>query len=537
MVNYASMPQITKDKIIFGPEDWLAGLDQVGELGTSGRISGHGLANEQRIDTLRQPGLLSPGFKPNDAANISSVTGTILNGVVNSSIAYGITFDGKVQKMTTLAGAVAINTTSPFPHAIAHGAHASHVGSDIAVYFAAAVKKVFYSFYDATDWDVGVYDPVADSFDDDFMSTVPATPLADNWGGVSTADYLTGGQGLPHPLCVGDDDVLYIGSGRFLHAYDGQEGTNGTFYGAVLTLPVGWVITAMAKRRDKTLAIAAYKTDGTAGSDYYRGEAKVFMWDYRSLDPFDIYDLHDNYVSELFSWRGTLACFTQGVERLTDNNQNKLKILNGNDFETLLTYTLGSVPCRGGVEVLDDDLLWNAGTYFYQYGRPLGSKEWSLGSPLGTGSGNPGMCRVFANNKNIIYSTGQGVGAGCVYARNGYNSSAVADSKVAYLEVPPEYRGRLLECTVYFYKPVIVTTGLHFSLTTSLDDTVSAIVFNDVTTTGIIKVARKNFDGSPLGDFVRLQIEALWGAGDASVVCPLVRKIEFRYELIRIALQ
>ena len=42
------------------------------------------------------------------------------------------------------------------------------------------------------------------------------------------------GQGVQHPLAVGHDDVLYIGDRRYLHAYDGQTGADGTFSIAAL---------------------------------------------------------------------------------------------------------------------------------------------------------------------------------------------------------------------------------------------------------------------------------------------------------------
>ena len=46
-------------------------------------------------------------------------------------------------------------------------------------------------------------------FDDDFMSTIAVNKMA----GMDLID----GQNVEHPMIVGDDDVLYIGSGRYLH--------------------------------------------------------------------------------------------------------------------------------------------------------------------------------------------------------------------------------------------------------------------------------------------------------------------------------
>ncbi len=94
---------------------------------------------------------------------------------------------------------------------------------------------------DNTDWDVGCYESFT-TFDDDFMSTDPTTPL-----GTTAAD-LTGGLLLPHPLEIGADDVLYMGSGRYLHGYDGGgSGSNGNFLSQLLTLPAGFIITFTEK--------------------------------------------------------------------------------------------------------------------------------------------------------------------------------------------------------------------------------------------------------------------------------------------------
>ena len=97
------------------------------------------------------------------------------------------------------------------------------------------------------------------------MSTAAASPLA--------GTDLTDGQGKEHPMCVGDDDLLYIGSGRYLHGYDGQVGTEGTFYAKVLTLPVNYVITSMVNYNG-FLVIFAH--NGAATSTGY-SVAKAFF--------------------------------------------------------------------------------------------------------------------------------------------------------------------------------------------------------------------------------------------------------------------
>ena len=97
------------------------------------------------------------------------------------------------------------------------------------------------------------------------MSTMAGSPLA--------GTDLTDGQNVEHPMIVGDDDVLYVGSGRYLHGYDGQIGNEGTFYSKVLTLPLGYTITSMQKYNNY-LAIFAHNNDTTA-SGY--SDSKAFF--------------------------------------------------------------------------------------------------------------------------------------------------------------------------------------------------------------------------------------------------------------------
>ena len=67
------------------------------------------------------------------------------------------------------------------------------------------------------------------AFYDDFMKARPATPLSP----------APGSYRYPHPMTVGDDDLLYIGDGPRLHAFDGSYASDddGKFYDSVLKIP------------------------------------------------------------------------------------------------------------------------------------------------------------------------------------------------------------------------------------------------------------------------------------------------------------
>jgi len=522
------MSTIQKNKIIWSAEDWLGGFDQTSA--TVYNKKGHVVAGAQRIDPFRAFGYIGPGFDPVDATNQSSVTGTILNGVVNGANAYCITADGKVQKLGTLSGTVVVSTTSPFPHTISDG-HATYVGSDIVNYYAnissTSTLLAFFSFRDGTDWNVGIYNYGSDSFDDDFMSSVPASPLA--------SPYLTGGKDAPHPMIVGDDDILYIGDRNFVHAFDGSTGADGTFYPAVLTLPQGWTITCFAKTNDFKLGIGAYYTSSQTGSTFNLGQAKVYTWDYLSLDPTYIYNLNDNYISELVNWRGTLAAFTQGRQGISEPNLNKVQVLNGAQFSVLTSYQSGSTPCRGGVDIINDDIIWNSGGKVYTYAKIPKTENYILNSPFGGPNNSSGMCKIFSSTLNVIFSSGTGTGVGLVFARVGtFASGATLNTDVAYPFTNERMKGRIESVTFKFMEATTDATGSQITIASIKDKATSATIINSVAVVGEQEIRYLNDDNSPLGDFTSLSFEVLWIPGIINTKCPLIESIIVEFSEITI---
>ena len=102
-------------------------------------------------------------------------------------------------------------------------------------------------------------------FYDDFMKTRPATPLSNT----------TGGYNYPHPMIVGDDDLLYIGDGNRLHAFDGQFAgdVDGKVYESVLTVPANQVIKSFEKYNGFLLIFVDENPTGVS----YASQAKVYF--------------------------------------------------------------------------------------------------------------------------------------------------------------------------------------------------------------------------------------------------------------------
>lgn len=520
--------------ITYDQDDWLAGLDTTSG-GSSNRKLGSGFAFSDRVDPLRFLGYISPSYNPQDVTNNAQVTSLIRNGVINGANAYLIAGNGVgvgggiVHKLDLALPAGTISTTAPFPHTIDH-AHTNETGSDIVNYTANVASTptllTFFSFSDNTDWDVGIYNPTADTFNDDYMSTIPASPLA--------APYLTGGKSAPHPLIVGDDDILYMGDRNFVHAYDGATGADGTFYPAVLTLPQGWIITCFCKSNDQKLLIGAYYAPSASSSIEYLGSAKAYKWNYLDLDFDYAYDLHDNYVSEMANWNDTVIAFTSGRRSQTQAGTYKLQAIINGGFKVLQTYSTGTLPIRGGVEVVEQDIYWNGGnTYFYaknQFGE-----NFIFGNIGGSSSGVSGICRLFSSSVFLLhYSNGtQANGFGLQYGSSDYAAAPSAYGKVATPTFPERKRGRLKKVELYFM--TTATGGRTFSLNTVLDKDGGSVTLSATSTVTNLQKQVLDFRASgtstiPLGDFSTLQPQFIWATGSGATDAPVLEKVVYFFE-------
>lgn len=516
--------------IIYDKDDWLAGMDTTSSGNSYGHIIGNPLMSA--VDPLRKYGYVSPSFNPVDVTNITSITSTLINGLVNGNNAYFIGGD-RVQKMTTLATGI-ISTTAPFPHTISHGAHTGETSTDIANYYTynavEANKKqcAFFSFYDDTDWDVGIYDYVADTFDDDFMSTIPTTPLA--------APYLTGGKGFPHPLIVGDDDILYIGDRNFVHAYDQ---TTGIFSAAVLTLPKGWIITCFAKTQDLQLVIGTYTQTslGTIGlNPFNRGDARAWFWSYTALDVDYSRDLRDNYVSEMIQWGGTIVAFTSGRRSLTARGIYKLQALNGAEFEVIKSWSQGGIPVRGGVDNVGNDIYWNGGGHIFAYVQRPENGQYILNNIFNLGS-TGGVFKFLTATAIYHSSFGASTGAGLISFIGDYNETGTLQCKVATPIFPNNMKGDLTSVTIKFSDNF--TGGRTFQLNAILDYSTSANLTGEMatnTTTRAMQILTRTTSDTPLGQFNTLQPVLIWNTGAGATDAPEIEYIKFDYQLINVDL-
>lgn len=518
------MPQITKSQIIYDEKDWLAGLHPQYGSRTIPQKFGKFARFQIAFNPFINLGYAQNSYLNTDFANKSSVTSRILNVAIDGQSSYGIDSAALLHKLAILPPSVVI--TGGFPHTIsAHGGHSGVAGSDVCIYYhnvsSVRTKSLFYSWNDNTDGDIGIFD-LSSTFDDDFMSTVPTS------GAVLT-------KGTNHPMEVGYDDILYIGNGRYLNAYDGNLGANGTYFPAVLTLPEGYEIVSMSKLQPRSFVIFAYNKNTTG--TIYRSDSKAFFWDYLSLDPYQIENLSDNVVTESFEYNGTVGCFTNGR-----GNYSKLKIYNGSEFETIAKY-LGYGPYHGGCDVNENEIYFNTKDgqdgIIYCYGNNDGIKNTlnALHKIDSDKDYSPGFFKILSN---FSYAGSQGKDNASSAVIQYLDHTKYATEGLWYSDLTDigYERIQITGITVYFADEFTGGRDFTFSLLDRFGNYAISGLTNlaTVTTTNRIYKAKPiNYSGSkPIPPLDGVGIELFWGSGTGSSVTPIINKVVLDYTPVTI---
>jgi len=539
------MPSISTGKrntIIWDADDWLKGLDKQYVTSSSSvpiPLAGGGLSAASRYNPYRFFGYASAGFDPTDLTNVSAVTATCRNIALGSeaSTDYGyLVSDGNLMHRVAI-GTKTISNSGSWPHTIT-GAGAE-TGSDIITYTAnvagTATPCVFYSWNDSGGtWNIGRFITSTGAFDDDFMSTIPATPL------------VPAGNNKPHAMWVGANDLLYIWDGNLLHAYDGATGADGTFSSTVLRIPQGYIGTSFATYDNGTPYIVCFAYYSPVGNTVtpnatVSGKATAFFYDYLSQDPTRIVDINDRVVTAAFSWKGTIGCFTIGNNLVNDgtSRQSRLKIFNGSEFETAQTF-LGDPPIHGGVDIVGDSIQWNAGGILYAYGSPLEGMETTfqkLGAGLGT---TAGVLRTIGGTTNVgfqIISTGATTSGGLQYmAKDTFAENAIVTFPPALPVFGIGKQGLIHSVRIEYAKTAASGRGLDFflvsensTITTIINDLVSTI-----TASGLSVEYYQDSSAALLPKFTELRPILSWTGGSANTSAAIIKRIVVTYDEVNL---
>lgn len=522
--------------IIYDSDDWKAGLGPQGSFSSTQYLTqtdASGFLSMSNIDPFLNYGNLRPGY----ASGANATNNSVLAGVVKSMVlkdnntAYGIDAGGKVQTLSVLTGSA--NTLTTPAHTISYASGSTYVGQDGILYKhnvgGTPVVSFFYSAYNSNNWDVGTLGLVSGTYNDVFMSGTPTTPLD-----IATASPADGKSTLqrtePHPMEIGQDDVLYIGSGRYIHAYDGASGTsNGTFTSRVLTLPSGFQVVAMKKFGNVFLIAGNYY----AGSTDSVGEAQLYTWNYTDSDISSFTSLEDFSVSALFSWKGSPVVITQGVP--SRNGKNKVKLVAGNSLTEIASFD-GTIPTNRGVLVINDIIYMNAGGKILSIGDKF-KRGTSINHVYTTSDTGPSGCLLYSDLiGGFIASSGATPAVNTIFSNNG---SSVGSVRTFFFDPSFGYgkQGRVKSVVVKYYD-VLAAHGSNGTLTMNLNinnNTTQALIINGLSSVALPLVKKYSLTtaGGVLPMFSTIGFSLAWTASTVGI--PVVSKIEIEYELVDIS--
>jgi hypothetical protein len=533
--------QILKNKIVFDESDWLAGLHPAFSASGSDTPVPTGnsrfLTQATSFNPYRAFGYASPGFNPTDVTNVTVVTNSAMRNIVlgaesTSYYGYGINSNTKLFQMDATTGA--LTSSGTWPHTITPAA-TSAAGQDVCLYSAkiggTRATRLFYS-YNNTDTavkaDIGAYSLDGATFDDDFMSTAP------DFSGGALGTALSSLQ--PHPMIVGDDDLLYFGNGNQLYGYDGNGADNdGNIY-LSLTLPANFRITSFAKFQQK-LVIFGYSELASAQSAnpslFYATHSTAYFWDYLSQDPYDSKELNDNFCSSAFSYKGTVGCFTGGRKPVPGSNQvSSLRLFDGNIFAPVAQFEKNP-PFHGAVDIVGDTIMWNSQGTIYQWGSPYAGFPDGLNkSSAGSGT-DSGAIRTLSTTMQVI-STGTSTSGGLQKITTSFSTGSVATA-LASPVWSEEKEGKVKSVKVEYAATAsggrsidVILWGNNLAATTILS-TVST-----VTSSNIVTKVIDDSSGNELPKFEDLGLILQWQSGSGAGDAPRVKRVTVEFEEVNI---
>lgn len=527
--------------ITYDSTDWKAGLGYGGKFNASPTFKkavDNGFQQIEAIDPFFSYGSLQPGFQPSGTAtNASGLAGTLVAfSVKDNTKAYGIDSGGKLHELTYNTYPGSVNAS---PHTITG---TSPVGQDMIIYrrrtsATTYSTSLFYSYYNNANWDVGCIVDVSQAwasvtFDDDFMSTVP-TNMLDVTSGDGDDTYQ---RTKPHAMCVGADDLLYIGSGRYLHAYDGDTGTQGQFYSQVLKLPVGSEIVGMMKFNDSLLIATNYYSTGSSTGV---GEAILYVWNYQDADPSQVIPLEDNYVATIFPWKGAPVVVTRGL--MEKSGGVKVKVISGGSVLRIADFD-STVPVLRGVVTSNDVIYLNCGgeivTVGDRYTKGYAVNHIGTLASSGVSGGLFYDAQPATNSPEIILWGGTSASTTYTFSCIGNVNGLGAGNCRSFSYTPPFPEGKMGKMTMIHveFSQKLATSASNGAFTLTLyPDSQTAYTIIDSIKVVSLPLAKRYFStstGGQLPEFTSFEWLASWTASvSASYYSPIISKISFHYDL------
>jgi len=334
----------------------------------------------REVDPYINPGYITPGWTPTALSGTALVTNNVV-GITdvlytgNQTTCYGIDDGGN--SGATSARVYAFNTDTNtvtddtnFPHDIA-----TEVGRGITMYEAKAASGIAPRLFYVLDGTVGRFD-FSGNFDDDYMTNIPV-------GGEGFQSSDAGNEYHPH---LKWKSYLWIGDGRYLAKYDGQDGDGGegTWEATKFDIGSNWHITALFDTKNYIGICATEKRSSAANptEDKYRARSKVFFYDGDSAEYTYSLDIGDNIIRSAINNNGIVQLFTAGRQAA-----GTIKILGDQGAETAKyirhdisgTETNFDAPPLGAVDIYRGKTILgsNNQNIIMSYGRE------EIGQPYG----------------------------------------------------------------------------------------------------------------------------------------------------------
>ncbi len=582
--------------IIFDESDFSGGLVPQGQFGSASikQTTYSGMAGLSAVDPFRNIGIMQPGMEPVNATNAATaLAGEVLAvafATNSNSLLYGVDIGGRVQQINFVTNTV---TTGSFPYTITG---TSPHGQDAILYqhntsSSVQVNSFFYSYYNNTNWNVGALVNQTGVPDDDYMSTVPTQPtgtgtvttngtttlagsgtlfleqlnigdtivvsgetvrtiatITSNTSLTVTAAFSTSSGSLtytyfpnaqisdPHPMCIGSEGILYIGSGRYLHAYDGATGATGTFIPRVLTFSPGFQIQGMVKYDDFMYILVNYATSTIAGGIPTAGSSAVYIWNYQDEVVTKVIPVNEPYASSIFIWRGIPTVTAYGaIER---NGYVKVKHLIGNQAKRVIDIPSSTSPVLRGIDSRQDTLYMNIGGLIITIGDRFSGEGYAI-NYIGYASANTNSGWIYnlqttASIPAILISSAQSTSYSFSKLTGGY-ASANAFTQFYEPDFPMRKWGRVKSITIYYFQTFAFSAANPaFSLNLYTDYGTSTTIISQIESLAspLVKKYLTDSSGSPLPTFTSVGLQFIWADGSStSPNAHQVSKVIVEYEL------
>jgi hypothetical protein len=468
---------------------------------------------------------LQPTLEPANIDGVSACADLVVGfeedriDASNQYIVYALGNTGHFYKLVG-AATTQISAAAPWPYHISadSGGNNGVIGHDLTTYYIGTTPYIFYSWDNATSGSVGTFD-LANTFRDQYVTLSAATP------GMLSA-------GSPHPMVVGDDNILYIGNGNKLVSFDGQTGTDGTYDGVALDFPNNIQLTSIFKVGDY-LGITGWEKTGTTwvGTSSY-----VYLWDYVADSWNKVIPIRTPKISTAFNLDGDVYIFCEdkkwsSIRKLTDTGSQLVArlIYNNSAIDSAYVYP----PRKNAVKYFENKMLIGCDKGYgcvFEYGKSLEGLPASLilkhilsGTSIGIGAiGTPYNIKVLYSHydddssKYLIKSTG--IGFGTTRATDAYWAGLYTDFgqkvRINYIK--------------YYFKPLasgdIATPKVSLDYSSDI-----GLVANDASTTmsytGDGAIASKRFNLKK--DCYSISPRMLFGGGNIRI-----QKIEIDYQPI-----